>query len=624
MKTKWHLYILWNVLSLGLLSSAADTYETQFARRKKVFNLGTPKSNPIKLATAGDRKSPQRSPAPLSRLSSQSASPAPTPGTPRSVRPAKPQAKIQSDFAHLPDVSVTCSTSDFVVRVKPAFYGLGADAEELKLGSSCKSNGALRPYGDLLFTYPLTACDAVREAPQGYLFYKFVLHYEPSPKRLSSRPHRMDIDIECRYQRNHHVYQLAVKPTWQTAVVRKRLKGRPSDFQIELMDDSWSIPAKSQVYQLGQTVNFQVSAPHLSSRGKLYISTCYATPSAGSQSPLKYAIISNFGCMLDSKRDPGASQFIHRTDKTLRFSLKAFQFTADPDSEISIHCKLSVTSEEPSPAHKSCSYRGNRWRALTGDDSICECCDSQCVTSKSRRAMMEGSASSMSLLVSDQPYTAEDGFLPASPSLVSISREGKATVSRGFDELHSQESLRQSADVVKYDDDDYEEEEGYMEEELEEDEAESRVILEEMTDDREVEKLVFRHGVLVEESKEAEVKDSNEFGVDGSGYGTEDFLEVEERSEGREDEISDAQQAIDLNWKEDEVLRHWAQLEQLRVSLQREVQPLDSKGEEENRKYTDRGEEDERTRAYEVKWKNDGGLADVADDREMTWYFTWR
>lgn len=31
-----------------------------------------------------------------------------------------------------------------------------------------------------------------------------------------------------------------------------------------------------------------------------------------------------------------------------------------------------------------------RWKALTGDDSICECCDSQCVTSKPRRTMMEG------------------------------------------------------------------------------------------------------------------------------------------------------------------------------------------------------------------------------------------
>lgn len=39
--------------------------------------------------------------------------------------------------------------------------------------------------------------------------------------------------------------------------------------------------------------------------------------------------------MLDSKRDPGASQFVSRGDETVRVSLKAFQFTSDPDTEVS-------------------------------------------------------------------------------------------------------------------------------------------------------------------------------------------------------------------------------------------------------------------------------------------------
>lgn len=36
--------------------------------------------------------------------------------------------------------------------------------------------------------------------------------------------------------RTHHVHQLVLKPTWKTAVMRKKLKGRPSDFRIGLMD----------------------------------------------------------------------------------------------------------------------------------------------------------------------------------------------------------------------------------------------------------------------------------------------------------------------------------------------------------------------------------------------------
>lgn len=177
MKTKWRLYIFWSVLSLGLLSCAADTYESPFTRRKKGFKLSTPRSKPVKLSTTGERKSSHRLPtstSPSSQLSSQKPHPPLAPVTPRSVRPGEPRAHIQSDFAYLPDVSVTCSTSDFVVRVKPAFYGLGADAEELKLGDTCRSNGVLSPYGDLLFTYPLTACDPVRQVrhPRGVMSFQ--------------------------------------------------------------------------------------------------------------------------------------------------------------------------------------------------------------------------------------------------------------------------------------------------------------------------------------------------------------------------------------------------------------------------------------------------------------------
>ncbi|XP_059209291.1 uncharacterized protein si:ch211-67f13.7 [Centropristis striata] len=577
MKTKWHLYMLWGVLSLGLLCCAVDTSVT---RRKQLFKLDTPKSKPVKLSRTGDRNSSERSPAGTSPLSQLSPPRPVPPPTPRSTRPGRPGAGSRSALAYLPDVSVTCSTSDLVVRVKPAFYGLGAVAEELKLGSACKSNGVLRPYGDLLFTYPLTACDAVRESPPGFLLYKYVLHYEPSSQRFPSRAHRIKVNIECRYQRNHHVYQLTVQPTWETTIVHKRLKGSPGDFKMELMDDSWSRLAKSQVYQLGKTVHVQVSAPHLPTGGKLYIRSCYAAPSRGSKS-LKYTIIDNFGCVLDSKSHPGASQFISRTDGTLRFSLKAFQFTSDPDTQVNIHCKLFVTSEEPGSAHKSCTYRENRWEALTGDDSICDCCDSQCVTSKPRRAMMEGSASSGSLLVSDQPLAAEDGFLP-----VSRTREGEATIHR-----HVSDNQWDSTDIVKYDDD-YDEEQDYTDEE----EEESGVILGVMREP-DVDESGFRKWL-----KESEVN-LNETEEDGSGS----VIQWESEEEEGFDEVS-------LNEKEAEVLRHQVQVEKISSDPQKESQPPISEGEEQSRKQTGGGEEHDGMMVSEVE----------SDDRDITWYFTWR
>ncbi|XP_068608163.1 zona pellucida protein C [Brachionichthys hirsutus] len=440
----------------------------------------------------------------------------------------------------VPDVSVTCSASDLVLRVKPSFFGLGADAEELKLGASCRNNGVLEPHGDFLFTYHLTECGVVRQADSHYLIYKFVLHYAPSLERFPSRAHRIDVDIECRYQRNHHVRQLAIQPTWKPAVVRKRLKGSPKDFQIELMDGSWSGPVSSRVYRLGEPVHFQVSALPLPTGGKLYIDRCYAT---GSESSHNYTIIDNLGCMLDSKRDRGASRFVSRSDGALRFSMKAFQFTSDPDKEVSVHCVLFVTSKDPGPAHKSCSYEGNRWEALAGKDSICECCDSQCVTSKARRALLEGSAVAKSLLVSDQPYTDEDGFPQIRPASASTRRKGEV------DPENRRVLSFKRPDV---------EELGFMEEEFEE------------------------HLALGEYSRSEE----------------------EEGYSRREDEV---QQVSHLNQTGGEMLERGLPSE---VSRPSEL-PWFSEGEGERGRYTGRGEDDE--------MKNE-----ALENREMTWYFTWR
>ncbi|XP_072314333.1 zona pellucida sperm-binding protein 3-like [Eucyclogobius newberryi] len=318
--------------------------------------------------------------------------------------PAPLQLLPLSDEAHVQsDVSVTCASSDLVVRVKREFYGLGADASELRLGSTCQSNGVIRPDGDLLFTYPLTQCDGALELLPGHLVYKFVLRFVPSPGHFPSKAHPLTVNIECRYQRNHYMHKLAIRPTWETRIVHKRLRTGQTNFQIQLMDDTWKTPVKSRVFKLGETVKFQVSAPHLPPGRKLYINSCYVTPVTHSKSNVKYTIIDNYGCLTDSKAEPGASKFITRTNKSVRFSIKAFQFVTDPDSEISMRCQMHVTSAGPSPAHKSCTYTHKRWEALAGDDAICQCCDSRCVTSKRQRAMMDGITSSRSLWVSSHP-----------------------------------------------------------------------------------------------------------------------------------------------------------------------------------------------------------------------------
>ncbi|XP_061896249.1 zona pellucida sperm-binding protein 3-like isoform X1 [Entelurus aequoreus] len=469
------------------------------------------------------------------------------------------------DFAYLPDVSVTCSTTDLVVRVKPSFFGFGADESELKLGSNCKGTGVLRPYGDFLFTYPLTACDSRREATRDFLVYKYILHYEPSSNRFPRRKPQIDVDIECRYQRYHHVYKLAVKPTWQAAVVRKTLKAHRSVFLIQMMDDSWKNPVNTRVYQLGQKVHVQVSAPHLPAGRKLYINSCHASLASSSSSSHKYTIIGHLGCMLDSKRYPGgASQFISHTNKTLRFSFQAFQFISNPDKEIRIHCKLFVTSEKPGPAHKSCTYKEDRWRALSGDDSICECCDSRCETFKSHKTFMEGSVRS-ALLVADEPL-AEEGLLP-------VRRQN-----------HLQHP---SANGFKND----------------EDEGTKRLILEKKKE-LAVEKFANP------KRKKSEESVSNEFGENGSGYEVEDDF-----SERLKEELG--RKLVQVNQTKGKALHEWLQSQGMlasQVTQQRNVKQLEDPGDEEKRNRTN----GTGTLFFEVHNDEQG------DDKERTWYFSWR
>lgn len=228
----------------------------------------------------------------------------------------------------------------------------------------------------------------------------------------------------------------------------------------------------------------------------------------------------------------------------------------------------------------------------------------------------QGSASSGSLLVSDEPYTADDGFLPVSPSSISMSGDGESTISHYTDEPHRRENLWGSEDVVMYYEDEEEQDNTADDdddddgEEEQEEEEPNGVIVRVMTDP-DLEELSFREGILAGEKNESELRASDQSKQDWSGHLAEEDFSV---GEEEDDEISDAQQVIHLKRREDE------------DSLQREFQPLESEGEEENGEHTGGGEEEDRMSASEVGQKNDDDDDDddVVYDREMTWYFTWR
>ncbi|XP_056327075.1 uncharacterized protein si:ch211-67f13.7 [Danio aesculapii] len=298
----------------------------------------------------------------------------------------------------LSDVSVTCSSTGFVLRVNKRFYGFSAMSEELTLGETCKSNGVLEPNSELLFTYALTDCQGKKQEFPDYVVYKYVLHYLPRDRNTHRHHLRVNVGVECRYTRDF------LKPTWQTPL-RKIIRGRSGDdFSIQLMDDTWSSPVRSAVFVLGQKVNVQLSTRHHYTGVKLFVNSCYATTVNTMSQTNKYNIIDNYGCLRESQINPGAARYhFSRADNVVLFSFGAFQFIESPDAQVSLHCELSVSAGGPNSMLKSCfySHENTRWISLFGPDSVCDCCESVCNQTKTKRITYEGSVSSDEVIFSD-------------------------------------------------------------------------------------------------------------------------------------------------------------------------------------------------------------------------------
>nr|XP_006631403.1 PREDICTED: zona pellucida sperm-binding protein 3-like [Lepisosteus oculatus] len=312
---------------------------------------------------------------------------APLPGEVRRLLKPAPPKRPAPPSGPRRAVSVTCTGSKMIVRVRPAFHGFGATGGELTLGSGCKSNGRLRPSGDLLFRYPLLACGSQKRTPIGYIVYRNVLHYipaeEPGPVR---RSHPINVGVECRYKRYHYSYKLAVHPTWQPPSLLKPLENEKGGFKLQLMSDDWMAESDSNIFYVGESINFQASARRLAAGKKLYIKSCHAALSADPSSQSIYSVIQNYGCMVDSKIKGSISKFVPpRTDSTIKFTIDAFQFKKKPLSKMFLHCTMFVTSSRTSQMAKSCTYdqRQRRWEELEGAvNSACRCCQSSCTAPK--------------------------------------------------------------------------------------------------------------------------------------------------------------------------------------------------------------------------------------------------
>uniref|UniRef100_A0A8C4RTE2 Zona pellucida sperm-binding protein 3 n=1 Tax=Erpetoichthys calabaricus TaxID=27687 RepID=A0A8C4RTE2_ERPCA len=296
------------------------------------------------------------------------------------LNPTPPRPVVTLPVIPKSDVSLACSISKMMVRVKKAFFGFGYTEAELVLGNKCKSNGKDEATGDLLFNYPLNACDGKRSTHEGCLTYENVLHFKPHiVPGVIRRKQPVNVALKCCYFRYYHVYKAAVHPTWSAPSGLKTLH-HPSGMVLKLMDATFSKPFEAKEYHLGQEIHFQAVSYPNSTRQWLFLHSCFATPTPNPNSSPRYTVIDNYGCMVDSKQESCSSRFERpRMANVVSFTVSAFQF--NDHKQVYFHCKMfTKKSQDVTNTAKFCTYNKklSRWQELGGHDRVCECCDSVC------------------------------------------------------------------------------------------------------------------------------------------------------------------------------------------------------------------------------------------------------
>lgn len=291
------------------------------------------------------------------------------------IPPVSPPRIQVSPARNARGVEVWCGYSKVSVRLNKSLLGFRTSPSAFQLGT-CPVSRFDNYF--FYFHYDLNDCDSSLMMVNGQIVYSNTVYYTPEPQGTVIRAVPLTLNIQCLYNRFHYSYKMGFLPVVREHVFHKTFE-RKTMFSIFVCNERWERLEENGSFVLGEPMYFEVCAPHTSKNERIFVDSCYATASKDPKSTPKHSVISNYGCMEDSKREDSLSRFHQRESHIIRFSVDAFLLPQVTDTHFYLHCRVSVHNLVSATA-KSCTYNNVEWRweELYSDASVCDCCDSTC------------------------------------------------------------------------------------------------------------------------------------------------------------------------------------------------------------------------------------------------------